>query len=123
MDDITGSNDPLNENKPVYTAVMFAILFNLLGGGTLAAALFTNYWFTTNTGARMGLRTSVLLITPPLTGTHTAVLPGGARLGMRTEVLPGGGCYRGLGRRWRHYVLSGSVRISYVLRGHHLPVL
>ena len=43
MDDITGSNDPLNENKPVYTAVMFAILFNLLGGGTLAAALFTNY--------------------------------------------------------------------------------
>lgn len=59
MDTLTGSDDPLNDNKPLYTAVMFAILFNLLGGGTLAAALFTNYWFTTNTGARVGLKTAV----------------------------------------------------------------
>lgn len=86
MDTLTGSDDPLNDNKPLYTAVMFAILFNLLGGGTLAAALFTNYWFTTNTGARVGLKTAVSY-TSPHEVTSPVSFTGRARLGVWTAML------------------------------------
>jgi len=59
-DGALGSGNPLNEDKPMFSAVLFTILFDLMAMGTLAAALFTDYWFTTNTGARYGLRTMVI---------------------------------------------------------------